>query len=79
MRLKRLRIRCPKLALRTELILLVGAIVLLATASLASIAFQTSRAIVEQSTVRALGVVANGRKRHRNVPLCNISAPPNPA
>jgi PAS domain S-box-containing protein len=53
----------PNLSLRTELILLLGAIVLLATASLGSIAFQTSRAIVEESTVRAVGVVANARKQ----------------
>jgi PAS domain S-box-containing protein len=51
------------LAFRTELILLLAAIVLLATASLGSIAFLTSRAIVEESTVRAVGVVANARKQ----------------
>ena len=53
----------PNLSLRTELILLLGAIVLLATASLGSIAFNTSRTIVEEGAVRAVGVVANARKQ----------------
>jgi PAS domain S-box-containing protein len=57
------RSRIARLSLRTELILLLGAIVLLATASLGSIAFNTSRAIVEEGAVRAVGVVANARKQ----------------
>ncbi|HYR86862.1 MAG TPA: response regulator, partial [Terriglobia bacterium] len=57
------RIARPNLSLRTELILLLGTLVLLATASLGSIAFNTSRAIVEEGAVRAVGVVANARKQ----------------
>src|ERR1051326_2666151 len=63
MLLKWPRFKRPNLALRTELTLLLVAIVLLATASLGSIAFETSRTIVEHSTIREVGVVANARKQ----------------
>jgi len=53
----------PQLAFRTKLILLLVAIVVLATTSLGSIAFQTSRKLVEESGVRAVGIVASARKQ----------------
>jgi len=51
------------LSLRTELILLLCALVLLATASLGSIAYTSSRAIIEGGAVREVGTTANARKQ----------------
>src|SRR5437870_4997107 len=51
------------LSLRTELILLLGALVLLATASLGTIAFSTARAIIQRSAVREVGIVAHARRQ----------------
>ena len=51
------------LSLRTELILLLCALVLLATASLGSIAYSSSRAIIEGGAVREVGTTANARKQ----------------
>jgi len=50
-------------SLRTQLILLLGILVLLATASLGSIAYRTSRSIVEQAAIRDVGVTATVRKQ----------------
>ena len=50
------------LSLRAQLILLLGALVMVATASLGSIAYYTSRAISEGSAAREVGVIANARK-----------------
>lgn len=50
-------------ALRTQLILLLGVLVLLATASLGSIAYRTSRTLIEQAAVREVGVTATFRKQ----------------
>jgi len=49
--------------LRTQLILLLSILVLLATASLGSIAYRTSRTIVEQAAIREVGVTATVRKQ----------------
>ena len=59
------RIRVPRreMSLRTELILLLCALVLLATASLGSIAYRSSRAIIEGGAVREVGTTANARKQ----------------
>jgi PAS domain S-box-containing protein len=51
------------LSLRTELILLLCALVLLATASLGSIAYSSSRAIIEGGAVREVGTTANAQKQ----------------
>ncbi len=51
------------ISLRTQLILLLGILVLLATASLGSIAYRTSRTIIEQDAVRDVGVTATVRKQ----------------
>ena len=51
------------LSIRTQLILLLGALVLLATASLGSLAYNNSRAIIEGSAVREVGITANARKQ----------------
>ena len=51
------------ISLRTELILFLGILVLLATASLGSIAYRTSRTIIEQDAVRDVGVTATVRKQ----------------
>src|ERR1700683_5359680 len=48
---------------RTQLILLLSILVLLATASLGSIAYRTSRSIVEQAAIREVGVTATVRKQ----------------
>ncbi len=50
-------------ALRTQLILLLGVLVLLATASLGSIAYRTSRSLIQQAAVREVGVTATFRKQ----------------
>jgi PAS domain S-box-containing protein len=49
--------------LRTQLIVLLSILVLLATASLGSIAYRTSRSIVEQAAIREAGVTATVRKQ----------------
>jgi len=51
------------LSLRTELILLLCTLVLLATASLGSIAYTNSRAIIEGGAVREVGTMASARKQ----------------
>ena len=51
------------LSLRTELILLLCALMLLATASLGSIAYTSSRAIIEGGAVREVGTTASARKQ----------------
>src|SRR5678809_1023351 len=51
------------LSLRTELILLLCALVLVATASLGSIAYTSSRSIIEGGAVREVGTTANARKQ----------------
>ena len=50
-------------SLRTQLILVLGILVLVATASLGSIAYKTSRTIIEQAAVRDVGVTATVRKQ----------------
>ena len=59
----RILLRRRGLSLRTQLILLLGVLVLLATASLGSIAYRTSRTIVEQDAIRDVGVTATVRKQ----------------
>src|SRR6266851_4346668 len=59
----RIRVRRKGVALRTQLILLLGILVLLATASLGSIAYKTSRSLIEQAAVREAGVTATVRKQ----------------
>jgi PAS domain S-box-containing protein len=49
--------------LRTELILLLCALVLIATASLGSIAYTSSREIIQGGAVREVGTTANARKQ----------------
>jgi PAS domain S-box-containing protein len=49
--------------LRTQLILLLCALVLLATASLGTIAYASSRAIIEGGAVREVGTIANARRQ----------------
>ena len=51
------------LSLRTQLILLLGALVLAATASLGSIAYMSSRTMIEDGVVRDVGITANARKQ----------------
>ena len=51
------------LSLRMQLILLLGAVVVAATGSLGSIAYNTSRAIIEGSAAREVGVIANARRQ----------------
>jgi PAS domain S-box-containing protein len=51
------------MSLRTQIILLLGVLVVLATASLGSIAFRTSRTIIEQAAIREVGVTATVRKQ----------------
>jgi hypothetical protein len=58
----RIRVRRREMSLRTELILLLCALVLLATASLGSIAYTSSRAIIEGRAVREVGTTASARK-----------------
>ena len=59
----RIRVRRAGVSLRTQLILLLCALVLVATASLGSIAYSTSRAIIEGGAVREVGTTANARKQ----------------
>ena len=58
-----IRLRRVSLNLRTQLILLLGALVVVATGSLGSIAYYTSRAITEGSAAREVGVIANARRQ----------------
>jgi len=51
------------LSLRTQLILLLVALVLIATASLGSLSYSSSRAIIEGGAVREVAVVANAREQ----------------
>ncbi|MEO5922787.1 MAG: response regulator [Bryobacteraceae bacterium] len=50
-------------SLRTELMLLLGALIVVATASLGSVAFSSSREIIEGAAVREVGIAANARKQ----------------
>jgi signal transduction histidine kinase/CheY-like chemotaxis protein/HAMP domain-containing protein len=50
-------------SLRTELILLLGALVLVATASMGSIAYRTSRSMIAADAVREVGITANARRQ----------------
>lgn len=59
----RLKARREGVALRTQLILLLGVLVLIATASLGSIAYRTSRTLIQQAAVREVGVTATVRKQ----------------
>jgi len=58
-----LRVRREGVSLRTELILLLGVLVLIATASLGSIAYGTARSIIERAAIREVGVTATVRKQ----------------
>lgn len=49
-------------SLRTQLMLMLGTLVLTATASLGSIAYNALRTVIEQSLMRDIGAVANARK-----------------
>src|SRR5579862_5099748 len=51
------------LSLRTELLLLLGALVLIATVSLGTMAYSTSRTVIERSAVNEVGLAANSRKQ----------------
>ena len=51
------------LSLRTQLIFLLGALVVVATGSLGSIASYTSRAITQGSAAREVGVIATARRQ----------------
>jgi len=59
----RIKARREGVALRTQLILLLGVLVLIATASLGSIAYRTSRTLIQQAAVREVGVTATVRKQ----------------
>ena len=58
-----IKVRREGVALRTELILVLGVLVLIATASLGSIAYRTSRTLIEQAAIREVGVTATVRKQ----------------
>ena len=62
-RANRIRLHRTGISLRTQLIILLSILVLLATASLGSIAYRTSRSIVEQAAIREAGVTATVRKQ----------------
>src|SRR5579871_401682 len=59
----RIKLHRTGISLRTQLILLLSILVVLATASLGSIAYRTSRSIVEQAAIREVGVTATVRKQ----------------
>ena len=59
----RIKVGREGVALRTQLILLLGVLVLIATASLGSIAYRTSRTLIQQAAVRDMGVTATVRKQ----------------
>jgi len=59
----RIRVRRKGVTLRTQLILVLGILVLVATASLGSIAYRTSRILIQQAAVRDVGVTATVRKQ----------------
>ena len=58
-----IKVRREGVAFRTELILLLGGLVLIATASLGSIAYRTSRTLIEKAAIREVGVTATVRKQ----------------
>jgi PAS domain S-box-containing protein len=58
-----IKVRRRGVSLRTLLIALLGVLVLAATASLGSIAYRTSRKIVEKAAVREVGTIATLRKQ----------------
>ena len=59
----RIKLHRRGVSFRTQLILLLSILVLLATASLGSIAYRTSRTIVEQAAIREVGITATVRKQ----------------
>jgi PAS domain S-box-containing protein len=59
----RIRLHRTGISFRTQLIVLLSILVVLATASLGSIAYRTSRTIVEQAAIREVGVTATVRKQ----------------
>jgi len=59
----RIKVRRRGVTLRTQLILVLGILVLVATASLGSIAYRTSRILIQQAAVRDVGVTATVRKQ----------------
>jgi PAS domain S-box-containing protein len=59
----RIKTRRKGLSLRTQLIALFVILVLMATASLGSIAYRISRSIIEGATVREVGIAANARRQ----------------
>jgi PAS domain S-box-containing protein len=59
----RIKLHRTGISFRTQLILLLSILVVLATASLGSIAYRTSRSIVEQAAIREAGVTATVRKQ----------------
>jgi len=58
-----IRVRRKGVSLRTQLILLLGVLVLVATASFGSIAYRTSRTIVQRAAIREVGTIATVRKQ----------------
>src|SRR5512142_2090807 len=62
-RTNRIRVSRRGVSLWTQLILLLCALVLVATASLGSIAYTSSRAIIEGGAVREVGTTVNARKQ----------------
>lgn len=54
------------LSLRTELMLLLGVFVLIATVSLGTMAYKTARTLIERSAVNEVGIAANARERALN-------------
>jgi PAS domain S-box-containing protein len=59
----RIRFRRKGISLRTQLILLLGVLMLAAIASLGSIAYRKSRTIAQQAAVREVGATATVRKQ----------------
>jgi PAS domain S-box-containing protein len=59
----RIKVRREGVSLRTQLILMLGVLVLIATASLGSIAYRTSRTLIQQAAVREVGITATVRKQ----------------
>src|SRR5512144_105483 len=59
----RIKVNRRGVSLWTQLILLLCALVLVATASLGSIAYTSSRAIIEGGAVKEVGTTVNARKQ----------------
>jgi PAS domain S-box-containing protein len=58
-----IRVRRNGVSLRTQLMLLLGILVMVATVSLGSIAYRTSRTLVERAAIREVGTIATYRKQ----------------